>query len=113
MAAAGDALSLEQQVDQWRSFVRRRRAIHAVDVTELEDHLREQIDGLMDAGLAANEAFLVAVNRMGSLDALSREFAREHSERLWKQLVVVSSDSGEPPARGRRDALVAFGVAVA
>ena len=25
--------------------------------------------------------------RMGDLDAVSREFAREHSERLWKQLV--------------------------
>ena len=25
---------------------------------------------------------------MGDLDALSREFAREHSDRLWKQLVV-------------------------
>jgi hypothetical protein len=26
---------------------------------------------------------------MGSLDELSREFAREHSERLWKQLVLT------------------------
>jgi hypothetical protein len=32
---------------------------------------------------------------MGSLDELSREFAREHSERLWKQLVLT----GEPTAR--------------
>ncbi len=28
---------------------------------------------------------------MGSLDVLSREFARVHSERLWKQLVVAPS----------------------
>ena len=41
------------------------------------------------------EAFLVAVKRMGSLDALSREFAREHSERLWKQLVVAPEVSDE------------------
>jgi hypothetical protein len=26
---------------------------------------------------------------MGSLDELSREFAREHSERPWKQLVLT------------------------
>src|SRR6476660_2785557 len=50
---------------------------------------------------------------MGDLDALSREFAREHSERLWKQLVVVPADSGEPPAAARTDAVVAFGLAVA
>ena len=66
----------------------------------------------MGAGLAADEAFLVAVKRMGELDALSREFAREHSERLWKQL-VVSSDSGEPQARARTDAFVALALAVA
>src|SRR6476469_4149903 len=98
MTAAADALALEEQIDRWRSFLRRRQAIHSVDVAELEDHLREQIEGLVEAGLATDEAFLVAVKRMGSLDALSREFAREHSERLWKQL-VVPSDSGEPRAR--------------
>ena len=100
MPTPDHAVSLEEQIDQWRSYLRRRQAIHSVDVAELEDHLREQVAGLVDAGLATDEAFLVAVKRMGDLDALSREFAREHSERLWKQLVVVPSDSGEPQARG-------------
>src|ERR687894_801442 len=104
--------SLEEQIDQWRSYLRRRQAIHSVDVAELEDHLREQIAVLVDAGLAPDEAFLVAVKRMGKLDVLSREFAREHSDRLWKQLVVVPSDSGEPRARARTDAVVAFCLAV-
>jgi hypothetical protein len=79
----------------------------------LEDHLREQIAGLKDAGLATDEAFLVAVKRMGELDALSREFAREHSDRLWKQLAASPSDAGEPQAAARRDAVVAFSLAVA
>src|ERR671920_589159 len=96
MPAPGDAVSLEEQIDRWRSYLRRRQAIHSVDVAELEDHLREQIAVLVDAGLATDEAFLVAVKRMGDLDALSREFAREHSDRLWKQLVVSPSDTGEP-----------------
>src|SRR5918997_6214387 len=105
--------SLEGQIDRWRSYLRHRQAIHSVDVAELEDHLREQVGGLVDAGLATDEAFLVAVKRMGNLDALSREFAREHSDRLWKQLVVVPPDSGDPRARARRDAIVAFCLAVA
>ena len=37
------AVSLEEQIDQWRSYLRRRQAIHSVDVAELEDHLREQV----------------------------------------------------------------------
>jgi hypothetical protein len=67
----------------------------------------------MDAGLSMDEAFLVAVKRLGALDALSREFAREHAERLWKQLVVLPSDSSAPRARARTDAVVAFALAVA
>jgi hypothetical protein len=105
--------SVESQIDQWRSYLRARQAIHSVDVAELEDHLREQISGLIDAGLADDEAFLVAVKRMGDLDALSREFAREHSERLWKQLVVSSVDRGEPRAAALTDAVVAFALAAA
>jgi hypothetical protein len=112
MTASHDALSLETQIDQWRSYLRRRQAIHTVDVAELEDHLREQVVSLVGAGLATDEAFLVAVKRMGDLDALSREFAIEHSERLWKQL-VVPSDTGDSPARPRTDAIVAFCLAVA
>src|SRR6185369_10597884 len=100
MPTADQSRSLEEQIDQWRSYLRRCQAIHSVDVAELEDHLREQVGGLMDAGLATDEAFLVAVKRMGELDALSREFAREHSERLWKQL-VVSSNSDQARAEAR------------
>src|SRR5688572_114185 len=105
--------SLEDQFDQWRAYLRHRQAIHAVDVAELEDHLREQVGELTAAGLAADEAFLVAVKRMGSLDALSREFAQEHSERLWKQLVTLAPDSAERQSRSRLDAILAFALAVA
>jgi len=113
MSTVSEAGLLEEQIDQWRSYLRRRQAIHSVDVAELEDHLREQVVVLIDAGLAPDEAFLVAVKRMGNLDALSREFAREHSDRLWKQLVVVPADSGERRAQARTDAIVAFGLAMA
>ncbi|MHB9003641.1 MAG: permease prefix domain 1-containing protein [Coriobacteriia bacterium] len=105
-------MSLESQIDQWRSYLRRRQAIHSVDVAELEDHLREQVTNLVEAGLTTDEAFLVAVKRMGDLDSLSREFALEHSERLWKQLVVLEPGAEEPRAQARTDAFVAFGFAV-
>jgi hypothetical protein len=113
MPRGDDTIALEEQIDRWRSYLRRRQAIQPVDVAELEDHLREQIAGLVDAGLAADEAFLIAVKRMGGLDALSREFAREHADRLWKQLVVVPLDPGDAGTRARTDAIVAFCLAVA
>jgi hypothetical protein len=107
-----DHPALEEQIEQWRSFLRRRQAIQPVDVEELEDHLREQVSSLLRANLTEDEAFLIAVKRLGDLDSLSREFAREHSDRLWKQLVVSRDDSEETGASTRREAVVAFGLAV-
>jgi hypothetical protein len=104
--------SLEERIGQWRQYLRRRQAVHDADVKELEDHLRSQIDALREAGLDEDEAFLVAVKRLGDLDTLSREFAIEYSERLWKQL-VVSSGSDVSSLTKPRDAAVALGLAIA
>jgi hypothetical protein len=90
------SVKLEEQIAEWRGYVRRRGAVADIDAEELEDHLRSTVSDLVDAGLREDEAFLVAVKRMGSLDDLSREFAREHSGRLWKQLVLTESGSAPP-----------------
>jgi len=100
MTAREDQDELEAQFAQWRQYVQRRRELLPSDADELEDHLRGSVDELVAAGLSADEAFLVAVKRMGSLDDLSREFAREHSERLWKQLVLTGESSS--PSEGVR-----------
>ncbi|WP_426321652.1 hypothetical protein [Microbacterium sp. E-13] len=99
---------IEEQIAAWRAFVSRPEAIDGRDVDELEDHLRGQIDRLEASGLDADEAFLVGVKRLGRLDDLSREFAREHSDRLWKQLMLPS----EPLARTDRGLILAVGLAV-
>lgn len=99
---------LENHIAQWRIYLQRRQSIHSVDIAELEDHLREEIAALTRSGLSSDEAFLVAVKRMGSFDELSREFAREHSERLWKQLVLPS----EHPLSARSDGFTAILFAV-
>ena len=107
---------IEEQIAQWRAYLRRRQAVHGSDVKELEGHLRDQLAALTAAGLTGDEAFLVAVKRMGSLDALSREFARAHSERLWKQLVMtpgaadVADESG---TAARTETIVVLALAVA
>ena len=93
---------LEAQVDRWRGYVLRRQVISPADVDELEDHLRGQVADLQATGLDDGEAFLVAIKRLGNLDAVSREYAREHSDRLWKQLALVPEapdDAGTPPWR--------------
>jgi hypothetical protein len=102
---------LESQIAEWRTFVQQSPALDGRDAEELEAHLRDQINDLREAGLAADEAFLIAVKRMGRLDELSREFAREHSGRLWKQLVL--SDPGERELQRRWPEMLAWAVAAA
>jgi len=103
------ASGLEGQISSWSAYLRRRRAVAGPDVDELEGHLRDQIDDLVRAGLSDDEAFFVAIKRIGSLDEGSREYAREHSDRLWKQLVM--DDAPGPSGRPRQILLVA-GLAV-
>jgi hypothetical protein len=106
--------SAESQIAEWRAYVARAPSVNGHDVDELEDHLRHQIAELTEAGLTPDEGFLVAVKRMGDVDALSREFAREHSGRLWKQLVLAGDDEPARAASGWLEAFVfAAGAAVA
>jgi len=103
---------VESQIAEWRAYVAKAPAVNGRDVDELEAHLRDQIAELDAASLSADEAFLVAVKRMGDLDTLSREFAREHSGRLWKQLVLNGEDEPARPSSGWLEALV-FALAAA
>src|SRR4029453_14785565 len=98
--------SVESQIAEWRTYVATAPGVNGRDVDELEDHLRQQIADLNGAGLTADEAFLVAVKRMGDLDSLSREFAREHSGRLWKQLVLRDDHERARTGNGWLETLV-------
>jgi hypothetical protein len=103
---------LEDRIDEWRSYLSRHKVIQSAEVEELEDHLRSQVQALGEKGLDDDEAFLVAVKRLGDLNSLTREFAQEYSERLWKQLVVSGDSSGES-SEGQRNAIVAIALAIA
>lgn len=94
---------LETQIGEWRTYVQRRRELTAADTDELEDHLRDRVEDLRTTGLSADEAFLVAVKRIGSLDVVTREFAQEHSDRLWKQLVLTGTDEHVDRGAARSD----------
>lgn len=56
---------VQSQIAEWRAYVAKAPAVKGRDVDELEAHLQDQIAELDAAGLTADEAFLVAVKRMG------------------------------------------------
>jgi hypothetical protein len=104
--------NLDSRIAEWRAYVAGAPGVNGHDVDELEDHLRHQIAELNAAGLTADEGFLIAVKRLGDVDSLSREFAREHSGRLWKQLLLGGEDEPARASAGWVETLV-FAVAAA
>ena len=85
----------EDLIVEWRTHLRRHEA---PDVEEREGLLRDHVAALQDAGLGDDEAFLIAVRRVGETDTASREFARERFERLWQQ--PVSAPEGVDDIEG-------------
>ncbi len=98
---------MDADVAVWRAHLQSRPGISAGDADELEDHLRGHLDDLIARGLTPDEAFLVAIKRVGVHSELARDYAQEHSDRLWKHLV----GSSEPPSSSR-PLLITLGFAV-
>lgn len=85
---------VESRIAEWRAAVLRGGAVADSDADELEGHLREQISDLEEAGLSGDEAFLIAVKRLGEVHQITAEFASEHGDRLWKQLAMPRPEVG-------------------
>ncbi len=90
---------LESQLRIWKSHMVSLGSIGFEDVQELENHLRDTIEDLVARGLGEEEAFLLAVKRLGDASSVQEEFRKVSTEDLWLQL-LVRSDS---PALRRRD----------
>lgn len=88
------ATEVDALVARWRAYVGQHAVMTAEDLDEMEDHLRGQVADLCGVGLSGAEAFLVAMTRLGAIHEISREFALEHSDRLWKQLATEPSGDG-------------------
>ena len=122
MADADHGVALEEQIDRWRSYLRRRQAVHSTDLEELERRLREQIGVLTEAGLSPDEAFLVAVKRLGDLlkrdvvtvpaDTSIRKAARLMSQENVSSVLVMKNGqlAGIVTDRDMRQRVLAVGV---
>jgi len=93
---------LETQIRSWSDHLRVRGNLSENDISELESHLRDEVDDLKAAGLAVDEAFLISVKRLGNVDAIAHEFAKVNTEKLWRQFLLDPFDP-KTKSRNRRD----------
>jgi len=76
---------LEQKILAWRRQMLA-AGITATSLTELENHLREDVERQLRLGVEINDAFNHATKTMGSAVALKKEFQKE--ERSWATTLV-------------------------
>jgi uncharacterized membrane protein YbhN (UPF0104 family) len=74
---------LNRAIQQWRENLAPSPAFRRENLDELESHLRDSVTHLMQRGLAADEAFLVATRRVGGGPMLSREFSKMNAKEIW------------------------------
>ena len=87
---------LERQISLWRTALQREADLPEEDLQELEDHLRDEIEALLTgtgAGsgtgsgseLAGDEAFLIALKRIGDSHEVARQLALVDADKMWRQ----------------------------
>lgn len=98
--------ALDRRIGEWRNHWLSSGAISDSEMEELEDHLREEIASLSGKELTEEEAFLIAVRRMGNLPSVSREFRKVNTNVLWKKLFSEPADIEDRRNRTRDVILV-------
>jgi len=96
---------LEINIRSWSDHLRARGNFKESDIIELESHLNDEIEDLVQTGLAEDEAFLISVKRLGNVNLISNEYSKVNSENLWKHLMINSIDTDEK-AKNRRNIIL-------
>jgi hypothetical protein len=78
----------------WRARLAATSGFRLQDTDELEGHLRDSVADLAGRGLSVEEAFWVAVRRLGSPEPLAAEFTKVHPGAAWiRRLLWVIAGS--------------------
>ena len=83
---------IERAIKRWRKDFYANEAFEDGHIEELESHLRDEIEKLIDSGADHKEAFEKAVLTIGVHESMGAEFYKTHTERL----------SGRPPWQAPR-----------
>ena len=74
---------LNLAIQHWRENLGQSPALRDENLNELESHLRDSIAMMQTRGLSAEEAFMIAVRRVGRQSLLEAEFAKVNREGVW------------------------------
>ena len=78
---------LEQDIKKWKKTLIKNEGLEDGYITELESHLRDEIENQMKLGASEEEAFRMAVKSVGQPESIGEEFYKTYTRR----------SSGRPP----------------
>ena len=108
----GAPIIVAERIIEWRSYLQRRRTIDSADIAKFEQQLMAHHVELQKAGLDDDEAFLIAVKRIGDQQSRVWGSTFEFADQLWKQLNAMRSKNKVRVSWGA-EAVVAIGLAIA
>jgi hypothetical protein len=74
---------LNKSLKLWRQALADSPSFQPDNLDELEVHIRDSVNTLETKGLSTEEAFLIAIRRVGQPSALDTEFGKVNSEVVW------------------------------
>jgi hypothetical protein len=86
----------EQSIDEWRRTVAGQPGLTPETVAELESHLRDEMQRQLAAGIEPERAWTLALEQLGTPEALAREFTKVAGEKTapWWPLRVAAGITG-------------------
>jgi hypothetical protein len=82
--------NLEQSIAEWRQQMLAAGIKTPVPLEELENHLREDIAQQMQSGLSAQQAFGIAVKKIGRAPELKREFKKVSAPMETQEVIKLA-----------------------
>jgi putative ABC transport system permease protein len=87
---------IEKAIKKWKRSLRKNQALEDGYIEELESHLRDKIDDLIDQGLTEEAAIAEAMEKIGDRDLIGEEYfkadTRKWSSRPpWKKAILPSA----------------------
>ena len=79
---------LKDAIRRWRAEFGTPSSLSAVEMEELESHLRDHVAALETAGMTPEAAFRAAVKQLGERQGLATEFAKINPQRIWLERAI-------------------------
>lgn len=85
------SFNLETAINTWRSLLKHRRAFFKEDLEELERHLRDHIEHLVERGLSEEDAFQKAQAYFGDFANLEKAYQNVFWRKIKHQKLLAST----------------------